>query len=197
MYLPFCGHCPWRWNENSTHVKNHGFVGAASRPRPSPGSLVPALVVFQEVCPPSPLDTGLEKPPYAHGEAKAIGLTGRVEPCSQRPRRPSFPTSFRDPVGEAQAQAQARPHPNQSERALACARATLRVSDGGREAEVEVVVARWVARGAAAAAAAAAEAAAAALRWWRRSPLRAARPLGSRPSLSRARRGPRRPAPAL
>lgn len=56
-------------------------------------------------------------------------------------------------------------HPSQSERALVCACVPPWVSDGGREAEVEVVVALRVARGAAAAA----EAATAALRWWRRS----------------------------
>lgn len=55
-------------------------------------------------------------------------------------------------------------HPSQSARALACACVPPWVSDGGREAEVEVVVALRVARGAAAA-----EAATAALRWWRRS----------------------------
>ena len=45
--------------------------------RPSVGPLVPALDVFQEGCPPRPLETGgLETAPYTHGEAEAVWEEG-------------------------------------------------------------------------------------------------------------------------
>lgn len=74
LYLPFRSDSPGRRNENSAHVENHCSIGAASKVRPSVGPLVPALDVFQEGCPPRPLETGgLETAPYTHGKAEARG----------------------------------------------------------------------------------------------------------------------------
>lgn len=116
--------------------------------------------------------------------------------CPHCPQRLSFPTPPKHGLNEFRLtstllrQSRGR-HPSQSERALVCACVPPWVSDGGREAEVAVVVALRVARGAAAA-----EAATAALRWWRRTspwPLGLSARLPASPEPAGARAGQRLP----